>query len=51
MFSTVPSDHRYYLTIALLRAAVIYAVIGIPAAWMIWYIRLYTASIKDRAFT
>jgi hypothetical protein len=31
--------------------AVIYAVIGIPAAWMIWYIRLYTASIKDRAFT
>lgn len=31
--------------------AVIYMIIGIPAAWALWYIRLYTASIKDRAFT
>lgn len=31
--------------------ALIYMIIGIPAAWALWYIRLYTASIKDRAFT
>jgi len=31
--------------------ALIYTLIGIPGAWMIWYIRLYTAAIKDRAFT
>lgn len=31
--------------------ALIYLVIGIPGAWFVWYIRLYTASIKDAAFT
>ncbi len=31
--------------------ALLYMLIGIPAAWVIWYIRLYTAAIKDKAFT
>lgn len=31
--------------------ALIYLVIGIPGAWFVWYIRLYTAAIKDAAFT
>ena len=34
-----------------LHTAVIYWVIGIPVAWILWYIRLYNAAKKDAAFT
>ena len=33
------------------HAAVIYWVIGIPVAWILWYYRLYNAAKKDAAFT
>ncbi|CAK0783815.1 hypothetical protein CVIRNUC_007015 [Coccomyxa viridis] len=28
-----------------------YACAGIPGAWILWYMRVYNAAIKDRAFT
>ncbi|KAK9819936.1 hypothetical protein WJX72_004131 [[Myrmecia] bisecta] len=31
--------------------ATIYWLAGVPGAWILWYMRLYHAAIKDRAFT
>ena len=29
----------------------IYFIVGVPAAWVLWYNRLYNAAKKDAAFT
>ena len=39
------------LTFACAHSAVIYFVIGVPVAWILWYYRLYNAAKKDAAFT
>ena len=40
----------FALTLCTMALAVLYTIIGVPCAWALWYIRLYTAAIKDRAF-
>ena len=35
----------------IIYSAAIYMVVGPPAAWMLWYRRIYNAAAKDRAIT
>lgn len=36
---------------SVLRFVAVYLIVGPPAAWVLWYRRIYNAAAKDRAIT